>query len=207
MSQGDDQQLNKVFVATMGVGEQEQVVTIKSDKAQRIFNEEYQQRYLLLTDGVRHQGRPGQADYRVTSFEQMGQKIQQNELSALKNRRINATPTQDLPSLNRPEAQAALQWRISAPVLILVITFLGIAMSYTTPRRGRYVMLFPSILLYLVYLVSLNSVRGAIEDDGLSATTGLWLVHGLFFLLALSFFLLRTGQLRCWLSKPKLGNV
>ena len=69
-------------------------------------------------------------------------------------------------------------------------------MSYTTPRRGRYAMLFPSIIIYLLYLVSLNAARASVEENKLVPELGLWLVHALFLLFAVFLFSLRTGMLK-----------
>lgn len=186
-------QLDSVFVATMGVAENDDLITVRAESAERIEHPEYQQRYLQLNNGTRYQGRPGQPSFRVTEFESFAQHLQESDTVVLSSKKVNLRPTAELIGLQQPEAQAALQWRISTPILILIITMLGVTMSYTTPRRGRYVMLFPAILLYLIYLVILNAVRGAIEEQTVSAALGLWSVHAAFFILAVSLFALRTG--------------
>jgi len=86
---------------------------------------------------------------------------------------------------------AALQWRASAPLIVIVVTLLGVALSHTTPRRGRYAMLFPSILLYLVYVVLLNAVRGLIEEGRYPAWLGLWSVHGIFLVIGVALFIIK----------------
>ena len=194
--QPDKQALEGIFIATMGVAENEDAVSIRAQSAERIDNQAYRQRYLLLKEGVRYQGRPGEANYRVTEFNQFAQHLQASETIPVTANKINLRPSRELLSMPQADAQLALQWRISAPVLIIVITLLGVTMSYTTPRRGRYVMLFPSILLYLVYLVLLNAARGAIEEQKLSPLWGLWYVHGVFLAIAISLFMLRIKPLR-----------
>jgi len=189
-------QLDSIFVATMGVAEGDDLITMRAESAERIDHPEYQTRYLQFNKGTRYQGRPGQANFRVTEFDHFAQHLQEAEGVVLSSKKINLRDTADLAGMKEPEAQAALQWRISTPILILIITILGVTMSYTTPRRGRYVMLFPAILLYLIYLVILNAMRGAIEEQTVSPTIGLWSVHGGFFILAIVLFALRTGTLR-----------
>lgn len=206
-SQESDQPLDTLFIATMGVAIDDDVITVRAKSAERVDNTEYQERYLLLNEGTRYLGRPGQASYRITEFEGFAQHLPETDDDVMTRKKINALPTAALLSMNEAEAQLTLQWRISAPVLIIVITLLGVTMSYTTPRRGRYVMLFPSILLYLVYLVVLNAARGSIEDGKLSPTFGLWYVHGLFFGFAVFLFLLRTNVLRRLFSERKRKNT
>ncbi len=198
-SQGKDKQLESVFVATMGVAADEDVITVRAESAERVDHPEYKKRYLQLNDGVRYQGRPGDTSYRITYFDSFAQELPEAESIELGSDKINTRPTLELFEMKEPEAQAALQWRLSTPILIITITLLGVTMSYTTPRRGRYVMLFPAILLYLIYLVLLNAARGAIEEQSVSPTVGLWGVHGLFFAIGLLLFGLRTGTIRRWL--------
>jgi lipopolysaccharide export system permease protein len=198
--QNKNQQLQNVFIATMGVAEGEAAITVRAESAQRIEHPDHQQRYLQLNNGIRYEGRPGEVDYRVTHFDQFGEHIVQAEVLPVSTKKINMRPTAELFTIAKPNAQAALQWRLSAPLLIIVITLLGVTLSHTTPRRGRYVMLFPAILVYLVYVVMLNIARGAIEEKTLSPALGLWLVHGLFFGIALVLFTLRTGVVKRWLA-------
>ena len=79
---------------------------------------------------------------------------------------------------------------LSVILLVFVRGFLGfpmllaIPLSKTNPRRGRYSKLFPSIILYLIYLVLLNAAKGALEEGKLPTNLGLWWVHGVFLLLA-----------------------
>jgi lipopolysaccharide export system permease protein len=206
-ARSENDQLEGVFVATMGLAADDDAITIKADKAARIIHLGYQQRYLLFSDGVRYQGRPGEANYRVTRFEGLARRIEQTELAPFTTKKINLLTTNELFAMDGVDAQAALQWRLSAPLLIMIIALLGITMSYTTPRRGRYIMLFPSILLYLVYLVLLNAARGAVEEQTLSPLLGLWFVHGLFLLLAFLLLSLRSGLFKAWLEKLRVKVV
>jgi len=109
-------------------------------------------------------------------------------------------PTVELLGSDLPDYQAALQWRLSSPLVVLIVTLLGVLFSHTNPRRGRYAMLFPAILLYLIYLVLLNSARGAVEEQRLSSAIGLWGVHFTFFVLTIS-LLADKQQWKRWLGK------
>lgn len=192
-AQGEGQKLNGVFMASTGVAKGEPLTTIKSESAQRITHEIYQQRYLQLNNGVRYQGRPGGVNYRVTRFDTLGQHLPEVADTSFKPKKVNSKLTNELWGDANLEKQAALQARVSAPLIIIIITILAVAMSYTTPRRGRYVMLFPAIVLYLVYLVLLNRARESIEAQTLAPAIGLWSVHLIFATLAGVLFAWRTG--------------
>ncbi len=200
---GKNKELNGVFIANVGAAQDKQLTTVRADSAERVTYEEYQQNYLQLNNGVRYQGRPGEANYRVTYFESLGQRLPEQDADDFKTNKIDSQPTLDLLKEVNPAKQATLQSRLSGPLVIFIITVLAVAMSYTTPRRGRYVMLFPAILIYLVYLVLLNSAREAIEEGTLPAAIGLWPVHLLFLCVAFLLFAWRTGAIRRFFRAPK----
>jgi lipopolysaccharide export system permease protein len=206
--QAKDLELKGVFVASTGVTNNEPLITIKSESAQRLNHPVYQQRYLQLNNGVRYQGRPGAVNYRVTHFETLGQHLAEAEDTSFTPNKTSSKPTMDLLNDTNAEKQAALQARISAPLIIFIVTILAVAMSYTTPRRGRYVMLFPAILIYLVYLVLLNTAREAVEAQTLAPVVGLWSVHFVFVFIACVLFAWRTGFIERFfkLSKKNIIN-
>jgi lipopolysaccharide export system permease protein len=180
----DDQQLlNHFFLANMGKTASEPLMAIRSETAKYIVDETLGQRYLLLNKGTRYEGKPGDANYRITEFAEFAQHVDAPKDIVVTRNAVNRIPTLDLVGSSLPDHQAALQWRLSSPLVVVILTLLGVIFSHTNPRRGRYAMLFPSILLYLIYLVLLNAARGAVEEQRLSAAVGLWSVHGIFIVL------------------------
>ena len=101
--------------------------------------------------------------------------------------------TAELRASDRPEHIAALQWRYSVPILVLVVSLMAVPLSRTNPRQGRFVKVFPAVILYILYLVGLNAARGALEDGDISATLGLWWVHGVFMVIAAGLLLWDSG--------------
>lgn len=177
--------LSAFFLANMSVKKDKPLMTVRADTAQYVVDEVLDQRYLLLKQGTRYEGRPGTKNYRVTEFNEFAQHVDAPKEIVIANK-VNILPTTDLWGSSVLDHQAALQWRLSSPLVVLIITLLGVIFSHTNPRRGRYVMLFPSILLYLVYLVMLNAARGAIEEERLSPAMGLWSIHMAFALLSVA---------------------
>lgn len=194
------EQLNAFFLANMNVGVDEPLMTVRSEVAEYKILGETDQRYLVLKRGARYEGQPGTANYRITEFEEFGQHVDPKGEIAVTNNKVNRLPTVELLGSDLPDYQAALQWRLSSPLVVLIVTLLGVLFSHTNPRRGRYAMLFPAILLYLIYLVLLNSARGAVEEQRLSSAIGLWGVHFTFFVLAIS-LLADKQQWKRWLGK------
>ena len=90
------------------------------------------------------------------------------------------------------------KWRLS-PLLVPIVVLLALPLGQVNPRQGRYAKLLPGILLYLLYLALLMNARGAIEDGRLSASVGVWPVHGIFACIAMAFY--SYTPLRLWMAR------
>jgi len=172
-----------------------QLVLVVAEKGYQHKSDPKQPGYLVLENGYRIQGIPGQADYQITRFEEYGQRLSKPKKSG-RRAKADALPTEELLKSDKKANIAALQWRFSVPVLVLVVTLLAIPLSKTNPRQGRFARMLPAVLLYVVYLVILNAARGAVEDGKISSSLGLWWVHALFLFIALTLLFLPVVRQR-----------
>lgn len=179
----DKQRLNKVFIAEMAFDSETGNPTIlTAASGETVVDTEFGKKFLLLRDGKRYLGRPGDADYEVVEFKEYYQSLPEPDFDIAPRNETDGLSTIALIKDPSPEARAALEWRFSLPVLVMVVGFLAVPLSRTDPRRGRYGKLLPAILVYIIYLVCLNSARGM----GDAALPGmLWWIHAAFFGLAL----------------------
>ena len=96
-----------------------------------------------------------------------------------------ALRTEELLGSALPEHQAELQWRISAILIIPIMTLLAVPLSKVNPRQGRFSKLVPAALLYALYFMLLQVCREQVADGQLPAILGLWWVHGVFLVFGL----------------------
>ncbi|MYM62985.1 LPS export ABC transporter permease LptF [Pseudomaricurvus sp. HS19] len=188
----DRKQMLKVFIAEMDTAEEGEAIdlaVIRAASGEQVIDEATGQRYLQLTDGYRYSGQPGDADYRVVHFDHYRQLLEVNSKSSKRSKRADSRPTRELLTADDSEGVAALHWRLSLPVLVVVVTLLAVPLSKTNPRQGRYVQMIPAILIYIIYLVSLNAARGAVEESDASPWSSIWLVHVVALVLASALWL------------------
>ncbi|MBC9249636.1 LPS export ABC transporter permease LptF [Pseudomonas alcaligenes] len=152
-------------------------------------------RYLILENGYRYDGNPGQADYRAIKYDTYGVLLPKPEVSTEIGER-EAIPTRELIGSDDPRHQAELQWRLSIPLLVFVVTLLAVPLARVNPRQGRFLKLLPAILLYMAYLSLLIGARGQLDKGKIPMELGLWWVHGLFLLIGLGLFLWQPLQLK-----------
>jgi len=179
--------LDDVFIAREGANKNEGMVVMAA-YGEQIQNAEYGQRYLVLHDGYRYEGQPGTTEFRVTKFSTYGQYLPPVELANDYTNQTDAKNTSELIASNDRSLRAALQWRISLPVMVFVVTLVAVPLSRTNPRQGRYMKMLPAILVFVFYFIFLSSLRGAMEHGKWPIYPGLWAVHAAFAGLGLTLF-------------------
>lgn len=184
----EDGTMGRVFLAEVTAEGTPVIITAEAGQKSRIG--EIGQEYLVLQNGLRYEGVPGEAAYQETRFGGYGVRLDPPEVRSgvIK---ASAKPTAELLNSSDPVDIAQLHWRGSLPLLALVVTLLAVPLSRVNPRQGRYARMLPAILLYLLYLTLLSTVRSKIEDGRIDAGA-LYLVHLIFFGIALN--LLFTGH-------------
>jgi len=133
-------------------------------------------RFIVLEDGRRYEGKPGTADFRTIEFAKLGRRIEPNESRALPTS-AKAIPTEALVVLNGNLERAELFWRVSVPILAVMLTLLGIPLAYVNPRMGRSFNLVAAAFLYMLYSNCLNIVQSMIAQGKLDFWVGLALPH------------------------------
>jgi lipopolysaccharide export system permease protein len=162
-------------------------------------------RYLVLQNGYRYDGNPGQADYRKIQYETYGVLLPKPEVSEEIGER-EAVPTGDLFGSDNLVDRAELQWRLSIPLLVFVVALMAVPLSRVNPRQGRFLKLLPAVLLYMTYLALLVAARGALDKGKIPAQLGLWWVHGIFLLLALTLLYWEPLRLK-WSARRAVSGV
>ena len=207
----EDRQLENVFMsATIEASESSNgsLVLVIADSGLQTKAINSDERYLTLEKGYRVEGIPGRYDYQITYFDEFGTRLAPpEELS--EDTATYAMATKDLINSSDIEHQVALQWRISIPIMMLIVTLLAVPLSRIDPRSGRFARILPAVILYFVYLVSLNTVRGAIEAGSLPIGLTLIPVHLVFLLIALALIFSQRIQfyLRRLLSSTQRGSA
>jgi lipopolysaccharide export system permease protein len=138
--------------------------------------------WLTLKDGSRYEGQFTGKQFQVSEFSEYSLVIRQQEMER-SNRKAAAKPTMALLGTQDNQLMAELQWRLSLPFSILVLTVLVVPLARVNPRQGRYAKLLPAILLYLSYFLLLSAARSAIDSGRLPHWPGMFLVPLVYLLL------------------------
>jgi lipopolysaccharide export system permease protein len=153
-------------------------------------------RYLILQNGYRYDGKPGQPDYRAVKYDTYGVLLPKPDIAEDLSERESIPTSQLLVSTDDPRSRAELQWRLSLPLLVFIVTLMAVPLSRVNPRQGRFLKLLPAILLYMAYLTILIAARGALEKGRIPAALGLWWVHAIFLAIGTGLMLWEPMKLR-----------
>lgn len=161
-------------------------------------------RYVILHDGRRYEGKAGTPEYRVTEFKTYGIRLDVKPESAIQMKDVD---TQPLPLLimqkDNLEAQGELLWRISWPLAALNLIMIAIPLSFTNPRAGRSLNMVVALLLFVLYLNGISVGRSWVEHGTFHLIPAIILLNGAFTVLAVVLFLRRTIMQRwvpVWLT-------
>ena len=81
-------------------------------------------------------------------------------------------------------AQGELGYRLALPWLMIIAPMLAVPLAQVRPRQGRWLRLFPSILLFVSCALGIISLKNAVSKDSVSVWAYAWLIVG-FMVLAL----------------------
>lgn len=168
-----------IFVQYKAKGEQLQLTAARGYE---MTDRQSGDRFLVLLDGYRYEGQPGQREYRIIRFREHGIRIQERAVVASSRPRY-AIPTAQLMASSDAGDMAELQWRLATPISALLLGLLAVPLSKTSPRKGRFGGLFLGIMIYVVYNNLLTMARSSLSKGELSPWLGLWWVHALLLVL------------------------
>ncbi|NNC56760.1 MAG: LptF/LptG family permease, partial [Woeseiaceae bacterium] len=186
-------EMEKVFLQRqVGDGQVEVVI---ADRGEQIESEDENTRLLVLHNGRRYEGVPGTTRFRVVEFAEHGIPYQLPSLRTV-DPRPRAMPFSQLAQSGELEHIAEMQWRIGIPLSTIILAFLAVPLSKSRPRAGRYGRLAIGLLVFIIYLNMLSAAKAWIEQETISASLGLWWVHGCVLLFALGLLAIQNGWFR-----------
>lgn len=172
---GDGASMSNVFVRVRHRNGQDLIV---AERAYPSVQGGDGDRFMVLENGHRYTGEPGQLDFVVTQFERHAVRLDQATASA--RRKLEALSTMELIWQDSAASAAEFQWRVSAPISVLVLILMAVPLARTSPRQGRYANLVTAFVLYFLYNNGISIAQKLVEREQLHIAIGVWPVHAVF---------------------------
>jgi len=149
-------------------------------------------RFLVLLNGTRYEGTPGQYGFRTVEFERYAMRIEAAEAKQGETRQ-QALSTLHLLRDRSNWNMAELEWRLGLPLSALILTLLAIPLSFVNPRAGRSLNLIMALVIYMLYNNMISVTNAWVGQGRMGAIMGLVGIHALMFALMVLLFYRRLS--------------
>lgn len=154
----------------------------RSSRGRFEIDSETNNKYLVLEDGYRYEGKAGQQDFTITQFETHSILIETGEKQQIAEY-LKSLPSELLWQRGHSRDLAELQWRVSAALMTFILCFIALTLANNGPRTGRYAGFLPAILIYIIYSNLLGVTRAWVAKGEMAPWIGAIWVHLLMVLL------------------------
>jgi lipopolysaccharide export system permease protein len=171
--------------------ERNQGPTVEVDVAQRALHTvspDGTTQAIKLMDGESLQGIPGSPQFRVMRFGENFIPFRVPPVNSVVTD-LDAQPTAALLASADPKRQAKLQWRISMPLMCIVLAVLAVPLARLKPRQGRYARVWLAAVVWLIYSNLISAGQAWVAHGSVPAVVGLWWAHAVVVLLAIAVIL------------------
>jgi lipopolysaccharide export system permease protein len=187
----DKENIGNVFIAYQDYKENDSFIILLAEHAyidhDRDNDSKVKDKFLILESGNRYDITKLSGVSRSVSFEKCAVKLQFSSVFQEIDRK-QALPTSTLLQSLDVQDRAELLWRISMPIVVIIITILAFILSKGEVRKSRFTRLPFGILAYLFYLALLVYCRNNIEKYGVNYSYTIWVVHIVMGLLVAFFY-------------------
>ncbi len=170
----DRRSMHNVFVQTRKRNRDEILV---ADSAYQRIEGVDARRYIVLENGHRYTGTPGEVDFVITQFETHAILLDRGKPQP-EFQKHGTFSTMELIGSDDRALKAELQWRLSLPITLVVLAMLAVPLARTSPRQGKYAKLFTALAIYFAYNNAIGVFQKFVERGDLPPAVGVWPVHG-----------------------------
>jgi lipopolysaccharide export system permease protein len=173
-SVGDDASfVRNIFVNTVQNGRTSVVVA----KEGKVVVDELGDKFLIMKQGRRYDGVDSQTEFRMMEFEQYGVMVSRQSPTRVGDLNARSLPTHLLVRDLNPYNRGELLWRISLPVMGLLLMLLAIPLGFVNPRGGRSANLLIALLLFIVYSNMVSVLQAAVAQERMALGMAWWPLH------------------------------
>ena len=195
-----EQNMEEIFIYLSNKGDP---IVVLASEANKYTDSKNESIYLRLKDGLRYEGLPGNDNVNILAFDKYDLEIVSGTVqkSLLSISEIEEKTSIDLFLEGGLLANAEMQWRLSQPISILILSIIGVLLGKTSPRTGKGVNLLLGLIIFMLYNNTLLVAKNSIESGQLNPIIGLWPIHILLILAVLIFYQFRQGKLSSFVAK------
>lgn len=171
-----DQQKDKAKRVFIRTERDDNLQVIYADKASQYLEPSTGKQIIVFTDGYLYEFTRRGEKSRIIQFEQSAMPLEPNEKIKPKYR-IKAASTGSLAFSDNNEEIAELQWRLSTPLATILLALIGVPLSRSSPRRGKYAKVMTAVVIFALYYNLSAIIKKWVERGVLDTLPGIWWVQ------------------------------
>ncbi|TFW28377.1 LPS export ABC transporter permease LptF [Massilia horti] len=149
--------------------------------------------FLVLKNGRRYEGVPGHADFRSMEFERYSMRVATKVPVSGTELRVETMSTAALVAVPNHATKAELLYRISAPLMAVVLLLLAIPLGFVNPRAGSSANLILALLIFFTYLNLSRVTETSVKQGQVAFGLAWWPLHLAVFLMVAALFAWRLN--------------
>jgi lipopolysaccharide export system permease protein len=163
-----------------------------------ISMDEHGDKFLILNNGRRYEEKFGSTELRMMDFQRYGVFMASTVHELMVDKSSRALPTYMLWANPTRSNTSELVWRVSLPLMSLMLMLLAIPLGFVNPRRGRALNLMIALLLAVSYGNAIGIVQAAVRQGKLPWSLAWWPLHAIAFFLIVLLFIWRNNTNSRW---------
>lgn len=149
--------------------------------------------FLVLSNGRRYQGVPGQANFQSMEFERYSMRVATQVPVLGADVPVAAMSTPALLAAPNRFTMSELLGRISAPIVCLVLMLLAIPLGFVNPRAGSSANLILALLIWFTYNNLVRLAEGSVKQGKMAFGMAWWPLHLTAILVVMALFAWRLN--------------
>jgi len=171
-----DQQQDKAKRVFIRTEREDNLQVIYADKASQHLEPTTGKQIIVFTDGYLYEFTRRGEKGRIIQFEQSAMPVEPNG-KIMPKYRIKAASTGSLAFSDDSEEIAELQWRLSTPLATILLALIGVPLSRSSPRRGKYAKVMTAVVIFALYYNLSAIIKKWVEKGVLDTLPGIWWVQ------------------------------
>jgi lipopolysaccharide export system permease protein len=131
---------------------------------------------LVFQDGYLYEFSQFGKEGRILEFENLAMHLEPEEVMQPEYK-VKAASTEHLVHSNNREEIAELHWRLAAPLSTILLALLGVPLSRSSPRQGKYSKVTMAILIFAVYYNLSAMAKKWVGQGVVDTIPGIWWVQ------------------------------
>jgi lipopolysaccharide export system permease protein len=184
---GDTTKVKNVFVSSIRNGKTS-VVVAKEGTVEVDANGD---KFLVMSQGRRYDGVPTQSDFQLMEFDRYGVLVGRKSQATVGDTSARALSTIDLIQNRSNFNDGELLWRMSLPLMGVLMMLLAIPLGFVNPRGGRSANLLIALFLFVFYSNMLSYAQATVVQQKSTLPLAWWPVHLVAGIVITAFFMWR----------------